>query len=299
MRSAQDRSGVSVRKAMVTTLVYLGLIFLSALVAVVMVRGSRPIYRVTMEVMPSSSGASLSGSSALSGGLATFLGGGGSSSQFMMFSQYVTSYYMAEQVQHDPQVMHALFSSEWDAQTQSYHPPRGFMPALRRFPRSILGQTEWIVPNAARTQEVLEDQIVLKKDNAKSDVYQIQVETHIPEDYAQVLSKLMQLADRKTLDEDVAYWKVESQRLHQQALQENRADVRDKVIADALAYDKMIASKQNSDFYAYKLVDAPYISPYPVGPSFFKFFVVCLALFVGPVFLVHYLWYLFFMRKDD
>jgi len=98
------------------------------------------------------------------GGLAALagsLGSGDSEAPFSFFLDGLATPEVAAQLARNPVIMHKVFASEWDVETQSWHPPRGVIGRVQGGLFSVLGlpALAWRQPDAERLRAYIADAI--------------------------------------------------------------------------------------------------------------------------------------------
>jgi hypothetical protein len=114
-------------------------------------------YTITMQVSPVDSG-SAEQKSGLGGAFAALTGSlTPDVNRIELYMAALTSIKVAKAIADKPDIMHGLFYKEWDSTTQSWHPPRGPLPALISGLENLLGfpPKAWAPPDAKSVLELL------------------------------------------------------------------------------------------------------------------------------------------------
>jgi uncharacterized protein involved in exopolysaccharide biosynthesis len=121
-------------------------------------------YTITMQVSPVDSG-SAEQKSGLGGAFAALTGSlTPDVNRIELYMAALTSIKVAKAIADKPDIMHGLFYKEWDSTTQSWHPPRGPLPALISGLENLLGfpPKAWAPPDAKSVLELLTKQIIIE-----------------------------------------------------------------------------------------------------------------------------------------
>lgn len=170
------------------------------LVALVYLRNTPYTYTVGMRVSSAQATSQPGGLGAL-GGIAAIAGlGGGLSSDtatpFKLYLEGLTSREVATRLSHDPEIMHAVFASQWDASTKSWHQPPSALRGIKNAVFSVLGLPvyPWSPPGAAELQEYLARTVVVNQ-NTKSPLVTLTVESADPAFAIKFLTRLHEADD--------------------------------------------------------------------------------------------------------
>jgi hypothetical protein len=143
----------------------------------------------------------LAGLAAQAGGtlsaLAGSLGGSEAAPPFSFFLDGLSNPQVAAELAKDPVLMQKVFASEWDKDTQQWHPPsRGLLGTIGHGLYTVLGLPafKWSPPDAARLQTYIDGNVQIRR-SVKSPLVTLTHE-HWDRDFAaQFLDRLVAAAD--------------------------------------------------------------------------------------------------------
>lgn len=241
------------------------------LVAIVYLHTAEYRYTAEMRVVASQTAANSSaigGAASRLGNLASLVGistSSESASPFRLYLEALTSREVAVALAKRPDLMHVVFSSEWDSATQSWRPRRS-PPAIETL-KSLLGfpHVDKPAPDAARLQDYLARNIKVNND-VKRTVTVIRFDHADPKFAITMLSTINAAADARmkavALQRASAFAKYLEARLPTILVAEHRV-----AIADVLSeQEKQIMLASSSAPYAADPVEAPTASLAPTSP---------------------------------
>jgi uncharacterized protein involved in exopolysaccharide biosynthesis len=138
-----------------------------------------PAYDVSMIVAPVTPPGSRSSGSLLGGGAASLLGLSQTNPSLDKYQQVLVSMKLADSIGPNSDIYHQYFSSEWDAKTGTWHPPKGVLASFRRSISEALGADHWRPPGAARFADEMQRGLVFSP-VGKSDLLRITFRTQDP-----------------------------------------------------------------------------------------------------------------------
>ena len=156
-------------------LLVIGFCAVALVLALLYLRIANYQYTARLDVTPveSSGGSGLASQLGNLGGLAALAGinlptapGSGS---FDLYIESLKSRAVADELATRPEVMHTIFSREWDPTSQSWRPPKGILSAVKRSLLSILNARgfEWKPPDGGRLQEYLDNKLLVAQSSKK------------------------------------------------------------------------------------------------------------------------------------
>ena len=244
-------------------------------------------YTATLMVSPviqSSQTGSLSGKLGGLSNLASLAGvniGGDTATQaFMLYQKGLYSRDVADLLAKDPQIMHAVFSKQWDAAGKQWIPPNPAVRTIAVFVQSLLGipYHDWQPPDGALLQEYITNNVYIETEPDKP-VVTITYGDQDPQFAVKFLHALDRAVDNKLRDLALVRANQYIGYLSDQLTKVANTDVREALMATLTDQEntKMMAS-----------VTAPY-SAQPFGPpsasrrpTFPKpFLVLAAALLIG------------------
>lgn len=159
------------------------------------------LYTAVLQVTPAQS-TSLSelGSSGQVGQLASLVGLGVPRSQgarsFLVYEESLSSRDVADELSRNVEIMHHIFSSEWDAENASWHEPKGVVYALVTFLKLSLGfpAVHWEQPDGARLQIFIKRKVRIDED-IKKPIVTLSFSDEDPTFAERFLTALSDLAD--------------------------------------------------------------------------------------------------------
>lgn len=185
-------------------LLVLGFCTAAVIFALLYLRIANYQYTAKLDVTPveSSGGSGLASQLGNLGGLAALAGinlpSSPGSGSFDLYIESLKSRAVADELASRPEVMHTIFSREWDATSQSWRPPKGLFPTVKRGLLSILNSHafEWRQPDGARLQEYLDNKLMVAQ-SAKKRMVTISFSHRDPTFAARFLTILHQTVDNR------------------------------------------------------------------------------------------------------
>ncbi len=245
-------------------------------------------YTATLMVSPvqSSQGGGLSGKLGGLSNLASIaginIGSDAATQAFMLYQKGLYSRDVADLLARDPQILHAVFSKQWDADAKQWIPPNPTKRAIVVFVQDLIGipHRDWQPPDGALLQDYITDNVNVDIEPDKP-VVTITYNDEDPQFAVTFLHALDRAVDNKLRDLALVRSNQYIGYLSDQLTKVANADVRDALMATLTDQEntKMMAS-----------VTAPY-SAQPFGPPSASrkpmipkpFLVLAAALVIGMV----------------
>jgi hypothetical protein len=235
--SSAQNSGRSVGTLLIAALrrwyVFVLSLGLCLILGVILVATLPKKYTATMVVGPTSLSLSnlkggldaLSSASAILGNLS-----GGPSSEFGAFITVLPSSAAARQLAEDQPLMASLFPSSWDAEAMQWSEPSGFVAALKRGVKSLLGYPRWSPPDAEDLQVLIEKNLQVRRLNQPG-FYQLLFKASSPETATVFLEKLYAAADTTLKDRERTRVEARISYLERKIQQVNISEYRQTLLA--------------------------------------------------------------------
>jgi hypothetical protein len=195
------------------------------------------------------------------------------------FFELLGSVRLAERLEEEHRLLREVFPDQWDAASESWHPPEGLIARLRLALGGLVGAPEWSPPTPVHLARYLEGEIAIRR--SSGGLFQLRLE-HRDADLAQrVLTVVIATADdllrQETLD------RVDAQVAHlEDAVERDLPPARHDAIEDLLKehYQTQALLEVDQPF-AVETVSPSVIDPMPVGLDPVLF--VILAAVVGTI----------------
>ena len=221
-------------------------------------------YTATLMVSPvtqSSQSGSISGKLGGLSSLASLaginIGADAATQAFMLYQKGLYSRDVADLLAKDPQIMHAVFYKQWDADAKQWTPPNPTKRAIIGFVQDLIGipRHDWKPPDGALLQEYITDNVNVDIEPDKP-VVTITYNDQDPEFAVKFLHAIDRTVDNKLRDLALVRSNQYIGYLSDQLTKVTNADVRDALMSTLTDQEntKMMAS-----------VTAPY-SAQPFGP---------------------------------
>jgi uncharacterized protein involved in exopolysaccharide biosynthesis len=221
-------------------------------------------YTATLMVSPvpqSSQGGGLAGKLGGLSNLASLaginIGADAASQAFMLYQKGLYSRDVADLLARDPQIMHAVFHKQWDADTKQWIPPDPIRRAIIVFAQDVIGipHRDWQPPDGALLQEYITDNVSVDAEPDKP-VVTITYSDQDPEFAVKFLHALDRGVDNKLRDLALVRSNQYIGYLSDQLTKVTNSDVRDALMST-------LTDQENTVMMA--SVTAPY-SAQPFGP---------------------------------
>jgi len=122
------------------------------------------------------------------------LGLGGGDTKFSALLQQLTSGATAQALLADDRVKAAIYDTTWDSRSRTFHPPSGFLGALREAAKAALGLKPWQPPAAADMQRYL-SRTVVTREIGISELYSVTYTNKDPDFARYFLSRVLAISD--------------------------------------------------------------------------------------------------------
>jgi hypothetical protein len=243
-------------------------------------------YTATLMVSPVLSSSSDNLSSKLGGlsNLASFAGisvGSDMGTQaFMLYQEGLYSRDVANELAKDPDIMHTVFSKQWDADSKHWIGPSGARWALLVAAKSILGipLKDWQPPNGALLQDYIVNNVTVDADPQKP-IVTITYRDKDPAFAVKFLRGLDRAVDDKLRRNALTRANQYVDYLSDQLNKVTNADVRESLMATLTDQQKIKMMASVTAPYAAQPFGLPSASRKPTSPK--PFLVLAAAIFAG------------------
>lgn len=248
------------------------------LAAIIYLHVARPVYTVSIQIMPSPASnqpSQISGAASALAGLG--LGSGNSSTSFKVYTATLQSRPAAETLAADQPLMHAMFADQWSDEDHAWHEPGGIVHSLTAFARSVLlGPRPWQAPSADNVQEFLSNSVLIS-DSRDTPIVTVSINSTDPGLAATVLSKLTSNVDRIVRDHALDRANQYIIFINQELAHVTVAEYRTALVEHLYEQEKsrIMASAVNVS-YAADVLGHPASSPRPTSPAPLAAFIVAL-----------------------
>lgn len=215
--------------------------------------------------------------------------GGSSFQPFQRFTQTLTNDTVAHQIIKQPWVLPTLFSTQWDTESKSWHPPPGPFAAVDRGVRYLLGLESWHPPSTNELRYKLEGNVQINK-FGRNPVYTISFQWKNPVVAGRVLNLLLETNDsiiqhdaRARLASTIAY-------LQQRLRVEKEISRRNALSQILLEQERSLMAAEANGPYAAKVIDRMSVTVVAIDKAKFGiavFLLISLLAFCGLKFTQH------------
>ncbi len=249
--------------------------------ASLMLRLMVPTYTTTMRLAPPQISVMQSDNSF--GGLAALAGADFPSSDaispFALYVAGIQSRETADALSRNHVLLRKMFASEWDSEAEQWQPTRSLPGSIAKFGRQLLGivPKPWHVPDAARLQKYLIEQVVIEEDR-KQPIITISFQHRDPAFSVYFLQSLHSAVDERlrhiTLQRTAAYIDYLSKKLNAVSVPEYRAGI----VQMLSIQERMRMMASANQPFAAEQIERPTASIYPTKPSGLLILLAGLAL---------------------
>lgn len=247
-------------------------------------------YTATLAVSPvasSSTSGGLAGKLGSLGNIASLaginIGGDAGTQAFMMYQEGLYSRDVAEQLAQDPQIMHAVFHKQWDAENKKWISPPPVIRAIVQFAKALLGipVRPWQPPNGALLQEYIIDNVEVEPDPEKP-VVTITYRYQDPQMAVRFLRELDRAVDNKLRSIALTRANQYVGYLSDQLNKVTNTDVRDALMSTLIDQENTVMMASVTAPYAAQPFGPPSASRKPMHPK--PLLVLPVALLAGGLF---------------
>jgi hypothetical protein len=220
------------------------------------------------------------------GGLAAMAGinlaaGANTLSPFSIYPEAAQTRQVAVGILQDwPELPQLIFSDQWDARAQTWHPPQSFKLSLIRFVKPFFGipNYPWRQPGAAELQQYIAQGVGIAEDKKKS-MYTVTVQSADPDFSMKLLRALHRATDRElrriTLDRAQRY----AAYLRNKLTTEQSSVIRDVLMQSLSEQETLIMMGSSSTDFAAQPLAPPESSTRPTSPI--PVYVLLIAIMLG------------------
>lgn len=230
--------------------------------------GARPIYRVTMTVVPAPSDQNGTASNAGSP-LTTLLGvsglGGTGNSTYARYQKLLVSPVTAQRIENKYGLIEQVFSNMWDKQEKKWVQPMTLRTYLLGWLFDLSNVPIWTAPDATTLAAYMDGNLVILP-GIQVDITTISMDSPDPK-----FARRLMLADHEMANAVLRDMVARRARQQVAYLQAKLAgvtveDYRQTLLALLSAQEKTLMLTQTDASYAAEILNPPVASPTPVGP---------------------------------
>lgn len=243
-------------------------------------------YTATLMVSPVLSSSSNNVSSKLSGlgGLASLAGinlsGDQQTQAFALYQEGLYSRDVADELARDPDILHTVYTLQWDAQAKTWIRPSGPIPFIAGLVKAVLGipHHPWQPPDGALLQEYIQKRVSLDA-NPQKPVVTITYKDKDPAFAVKFLRELDQAVDNKLRSNALTRANQYVDYLTNQLSTTTNNDIRESLITTLTDQEKNKMMASATAPYAAQPFGNPSASRRPTSPN--TFLVLALAIVLG------------------
>ncbi|MEO0329700.1 MAG: Wzz/FepE/Etk N-terminal domain-containing protein [Pseudomonadota bacterium] len=205
------------------------------------------------------------------------LASSGTVTPFERFIESTRSPVVAQRIDKDLDLKSALFSSQWDAQTETWHKPSGTKALIAGLVRRAVGR-DWIAPDAKAISNAVSKRVEMRGIRETA-MIEISLESTDPAFALAALERLIIEADRLVRQRDEANLEEQIEKLQNRLAEVAVSDHRASIIDVLSSLERQLSILKSSEYYSLHLVLAPIVPAQPVYPR--PMFGLLLACIIG------------------
>jgi LPS O-antigen subunit length determinant protein (WzzB/FepE family) len=157
-------------------IILLSSVLFSLFISIIYLHNAEYLYTAEIKIFPVQSNDSGGGFGKQLSGLASLagvgLGGGKQGSSFDLYTEEIFSREIAESLSQNDQLMRTIYKNEWDSNQSRWKKPNSLLSPIIPAVKVILGLPiqEWQIPNAARLQKYINENIKIDEKTKKSTI---------------------------------------------------------------------------------------------------------------------------------
>lgn len=245
-----------------TPLIFAALLAVFTLLSLI---GSKPVYRVTMSVVPAPSD---QGSQAImpSSGLTTLLGlGSGGNINFMRYQKLLSSTVVAQRLQDKHRMLQFVFSGNWDKNRKVWIQKKTTRDYMLGWLLRLSNLPTWSPPDITALARYLESQFVIVP-SATNDIVTITMDSADVDFAKRVMLTTHDEANQVLRDQVAVRARQQVAYLQNKLAETSIQDYRATLLAMLGAQEKMLMLTQTDASYAAEILSPPVASSTPVAP---------------------------------
>lgn len=236
------------------------------LCVLIMLPGQKPVYSVTMTVMPAPN--EQTGTTGNSGGaLTTLLGfaGAADNSNYSRYQKLLISPVVAQRMEDHHGMLRYVFASNWDKQAQKWVPTENLRTALLGWLLRLANLPTWSPPNAATLAKFLEGTLLIVP-STQTDIVTITMNDRDVAFATRVMLAAHQEANAVLRDQVASRARQQVVYLQSKLAQTTVADYRATLLQILSAQEKTLMLTQTDASFAAQILSPPVAAPTPVSP---------------------------------
>jgi len=228
--------------------------------------GARPVYRVSMTVVPAPSDPGTQSALPTSGALNAILGlGSGGNLNFLRYQRLLSSTVVAERLQEKYGMLQFVFSGSWDAKRKTWVPHRTFRDYLVGWLLTWSNLPTWTAPDVTALAKYLESQLIIVP-AATSDIVTVSMDSGDVAFAKRVMLLAHEQANRVLRDQIAHRAQMQVAYLESKLNQTSVEDYRATLLNILGNQQKVLMLTQTDASYAAEILSPPVASPVPVSP---------------------------------
>lgn len=250
------------REGWLTPVVFAALLAAFMLISLI---GSKPVYRVTMSVVPAPSD---QGTQAMmpTTGLTTLLGlGTGGNINFMRYQKLLSSTVVAQRLQDKYRMLQTVFSGNWDKDRKVWVQHKTGRDYMLGWLLRLSNLPTWSPPDITALARYLESQLVIVP-GTTNDIVTITMDSSDVDFAKRVMMTAHDEANQVLRDQVAVRARQQVAYLQAKLAETSIQDYRATLLAMLGAQEKMLMLTQTDASYAAEILSPPVASPTPVAP---------------------------------
>jgi hypothetical protein len=228
--------------------------------------GSKPVYRVTMTVMPAPSDQGTESMAASGGALTAFLGlANGGNVNFTRYQKLLSSTVVAQRLQDKYGMLQLVFARNWDAQHHVWVPYATWRNYLLDWLLRLSNLPTFSAPDATALAHYLDSQLIIVP-GATNDILTISMDSGDVAFAKRVMLAAHEQANQVLRDQIARRAQMQSAYLEGKLSQVSVADYRATLLAMLANQQKTLMLTQTDASYAGEILSPPVASATPVAP---------------------------------
>lgn len=237
-----------------------------AVFTLITLAGSRPVYRVTMLIVPAPSDQGAQSIMPNTGALSSLLGlGSGGDVNFMRYQKLLSSPVVAQRLQDKYGMLQYVFAGSWDAKHKTWIRHYTIRDYMLGWLLRLANVPTWAPPDITALAHYLESQLVIMPATT-SDIVTVSMDSGDVEFAKHVMLTTHEQANRVLRDQIARRARLQVAYLESKLAQTSVEDYRATLLAMLGNQQKMLMLAQTDASYAAEILSPPMASPTPIAP---------------------------------